>query len=149
LGDYPGENHGISFKNKSEKLRAVQGRYHVAAAGDLSVIAALIKSPAFKLSDIIALIKMDKPNKVLIDYWSKFDLRSESEEYKIPIYYILGENDWQTPYIISEKYFKTINAPRKKLYLIPDAGHMAMIDQPDKFFDILAEIRNEEGRKQL
>ena len=92
-------------------------------------------------------MKMDKPNKEMINYWCKFDLRSESEEYKTPIYYILGENDWQTPYIISEEYFKTINAPRKKLYLIPDAGHMAMIDQPNLFFDTLVEIRNEESRK--
>ena len=92
-------------------------------------------------------MKMDKPNKEIIDYWSKFNLRLESEEYKIPIYYILGENDWQTPYIISEEYFKIINAPRKKLYLIPDAGHMTMVDQPKLFFDTLVDIRNEEGSK--
>lgn len=146
LGDYPGDSYGISFKNKSAKLRVIQGRYHLAVTGNFSLILAFMKSPTFKLSDITALMKMDKPNKELINYWCKFDLRSELEEYKTPIYYILGEDDWQTPYIISEEYFKTINAPRKKLYLIPDAGHMAMMDQPNLFFDILAEIRNEEGR---
>ncbi|AOR25126.1 alpha/beta fold hydrolase [Clostridium taeniosporum] len=140
LGDYPGNNHGIGFKKKSEKLRAVQGKYNLAANGNLSAIISLIKSPIFKLSDITALIKMDKVNKELIEFWSKFDIRSESIEYKVPIYYVLGKNDWQTPYVIAQEYFKKINAPYKKLYLIPDAGHMTMIDQPNLFFDVLIDI---------
>lgn len=144
LGDYPGDNHGIAFKKKSEKLRAVQGKYNLAANGNLSAIIGLIKSPIFKLSDISALIKMDKPNEEVIEFWSKFDIRSESAEYKVPIYYILGENDWQTPHVIAEEYFKKINAPHKKLYLIPGAGHMTMIDQPNLFFDALVDIGNKE-----
>ncbi|WPC42762.1 alpha/beta hydrolase [Clostridium sp. JS66] len=144
LGDYPGDNHGIAFKKKSEKLRAVQGKYNLAANGNFSAIIGLIKSPIFKLSDISALIKMDKPNEKVIEFWSKFDIRSESAEYRVPIYYILGENDWQTPHVIAEEYFKKINAPHKKLYLIPGAGHMTMIDQPNLFFDALVDISNKE-----
>lgn len=144
LGDYPGDNHGIAFKNKSAKLRAVQGKYNLAVTGNASVILALIKSPIFKLSDIVALMKMDKPNQEVMEFWSTFDLRSESTEYRTPIYYVLGENDWQTPCVISEEYFKTINAPHKKIYLIPDAGHMTMIDQPSSFFNTLVDIRNGE-----
>lgn len=60
----------------------------------------------------------------------------------MPIYYILGENDWQTPYIIGEEYFKKINAPNKKLYLIPGAGHMTMLDKPNLFFDAWIDISN-------
>lgn len=147
LGDYPGNNHGIAFKNKSAKLRAVQGKYNLAVTGNASAFLALINSPIFKLPDIAALMKMDRPNQEVIEFWSTFDLRSESAEYKIPIYYILGKNDWQTPRIISEEYFKTISAPRKKIYLIPGAGHMTMIDQPNLFFDALANIRNGESRR--
>ena len=147
LGDYPGNNHGIAFKNKSAKLRTVQGKYNLAATGNASAILALIKSPIFKLSDITALMKMNKPNNEVIEFWSKFDIRSESAEYKVPIYYILGENDWQTPHIISEEYFKKINAPHKKIYLIAKAGHMTMVDQPNLFFDTLVNIRNGENRR--
>ncbi|WP_434305018.1 alpha/beta fold hydrolase [Clostridium botulinum] len=147
LGDYPGDDHGIAFKKNSEKLRAVQGKYNLAAKGNLSAIIGLIKSPIFKLSDISALIKMDRPNEEIIEFWSKFDIRSESAKYKVPIYYILGENDWQTPYVIAEEYFKEINAPHKKLYLISRAGHMTMIDQPNLFFDALVDISNKEKTK--
>lgn len=144
LGDYPGNNHGINFKKRSEKLRAIQGKYNLAVNWNLSAIFSLIKSPIFKLSDISALIKMDKVNKKIIEFWSKFDIRLESTEYKVPIYYILGKNDWQTPYVIAEEYFKMINAPRKKLHLIPNAGHFTMLDQSNLFFKSLLEIKNEE-----
>lgn len=146
LGDYPGDNHGITFKKKSEKLRTIQGKYNLAAKGNISEIIGLIRSPIFKLSDISALIKMDKANLELLEFWSRFDLNSESVDYKIPIYYILGENDWQTPYVIAEKYFEKINAPNKKLYLIPRAGHMTMVDQPNLFFDALIDISSKEKK---
>jgi len=83
-----------------------------------------------------------KSNEKVIDFLGAFDLNLEPAEYKVPIYYILGGNDWQTPYVIAEKYFNKINAPAKNFYLIPDAGHMTMIDQPDLFFETLLEINN-------
>lgn len=86
-------------------------------------------------------MKMDKVNENIIDFWSKFNLRSESLEYKVPIYYILGENDWQTPYVIAEEYFQKIKAPTKKIFVIPNAGHMTMVDQPNLFFEALSEIK--------
>ena len=60
------------------------------------------------------------------------------------IYYILGGNDWQTPYGIAKEYFNRINDPYKNFYLIPNAGHMTMLDQPQLFFDALLEINNKE-----
>src|SRR6516162_8640216 len=32
---------------------------------------------------------------------------------KVPIYYVFGENDWQTPYVLAQEYFTRINAPYK------------------------------------
>jgi pimeloyl-ACP methyl ester carboxylesterase len=43
-------------------------------------------------------------------------------------------------YVIAQKYFEEINAPNKKIFLIPDTGHMTMMEKPDLFFDALLEI---------
>ncbi|MNV85988.1 hypothetical protein D3C71_1799840 [compost metagenome] len=48
----------------------------------------------------------------------------------MPVYYLLGGNDWQ--------------APNKGLYMIPDAGHMTMMDQPDLFYKALHEVYEKE-----
>ncbi|GGB62814.1 hypothetical protein GCM10011409_44960 [Lentibacillus populi] len=56
----------------------------------------------------------------------------------------MGGNDWQTPYTIAQKYFEEIKAPNKKIFIIPDAGHMTMMEQPDLFFNALSEINSVE-----
>lgn len=146
IGDYPGDKIDNDFMKKCGKVRSIQGKYNLAVKTDLSLFKTVLKSPVFKLSDASALIKGMKANEKVMEFLGTFDLRGESAEYKVPIYYILGSNDWQTPYVIAQEYFNTINAPSKGLYLIPDAGHMTMLDQPDLFFEALLEIYIKEKR---
>jgi len=144
LGDYPGDKLDSEFMKKCGKLRRLQGKYKLAFKISISMIVDTIKSPIFKFSDVLALIKGPKANEEILGFLLPFDLNSESNEYKVPIYYILGGNDWQTPYVIAQDYFNKINAPYKNIYLIPDAGHMTMLDQPQLFFKALLEINNKE-----
>jgi pimeloyl-ACP methyl ester carboxylesterase len=60
----------------------------------------------------------------------------------IPIYYIVGENDRQTPSVLTQAYIQSVHAPYKQIYTIPNAGHMPMVDQPMLFLDVLSEIKN-------
>lgn len=143
LGDYPGDKFDSNFMKKCSKVRKLQGKYNLAVNIGLSICMTAFKSPIFKLSDISALIKAPKANEKILEFLFAFDLKSESEEYKIPIYYILGGNDWQTPYVIAQEYFNKISAPNKKFYLIPNAGHMIMLDQPELFFEALLEINKQ------
>ncbi|WP_245697351.1 alpha/beta fold hydrolase [Paenibacillus oryzae] len=53
--------------------------------------------------------------------------------HEVSIYYILGGNDWQAPYLLAQQYFEEIKAPRKGIHIIPGAGHMTMMDEPDLF----------------
>lgn len=62
-----------------------------------------------------------------------FDLEAMDRHYEVPVYYLLGDQDWQTPYPIAQEYFAGIETPRKQLILIPNAGHNTMIDQPGVF----------------
>lgn len=144
IGDYPGEKFDSSFMKKCGRVRRIQGKYNLAMKISLFFCVAIFKSPIFKLSDIFAMVKASKANKGVLEYLYAFDLKSQLAEYKVPIYYILGKDDWQTPYVIAEKYLNKIQAPDKKLYLIPNAGHMTMIDQPQLFFDALLEINSKQ-----
>jgi pimeloyl-ACP methyl ester carboxylesterase len=144
LGDYPGDKFNSNFMEKCGKLRKLQGKYNLAVKLGLSIGIAAFRSPIFKFSDLSALIKGTKANEKVLESLFLFDLNSQSEEYKVPIYYILGGNDWQTPYVIAEEYFNKINAPYKNFYLIPNAGHMTMLDQPQLFFEALLEVNNKE-----
>jgi len=43
--------------------------------------------------------------------------------FKIPVYFIQGEEDIQTPAVINRRYFEKIIAPEKKFILLPKADH--------------------------
>lgn len=124
--------------------RKLQGKYGLAGKSDLPVFITAFKSPIFKLSDLFALSKGLKANSKVHEFLEDFDLMAESSDYQVPVYYILGENDWQAPYIIAEEYFTKINAPHKKLFIIPNAGHRIMMDQTNLFSDALLQIFNNE-----
>jgi pimeloyl-ACP methyl ester carboxylesterase len=144
IGEYPGNEFNNKFMKKCGKIRRIQGKYKLAAKMDLSIFITAFKSPIFRFSDLSALIKGSKANEKVLEFLGDFDLKSESADYQVPIYYISGGNDWQVPYVIAKEYFNEINAPNKKFYLIPNAGHMTMLDQPKMFFNALLEINNRE-----
>lgn len=141
IGDYPGENFDSNFLKSIKKLRHLQEKYKLAVAPTLGLILLAFKSPIFKLSDIRALKNGMKSNKNLFNYLCKFDLYAYPSNYDVPMYYILGGDDWQTPYVLAEKYYEIVKAPNKKFFKIPNAGHLTMIDQPELFFDVMKEIR--------
>lgn len=144
VGDYPGEkiNFNDDFLKKCLKVRRLQAKYDLAVKFGLPIWVTAFRSPVFKWTDIPAFLKGHKANGKVREFMGGFNLKAESADYEVPIYYILGGNDWQTPYVIAQEYFNRINAPHKKLFEIPDAGHMTMLDQPDLFFIALLEINN-------
>lgn len=146
IGDYPGEKIVLNNEllKKCSKVLKLQKKYNLADRHDWAVFFQALKSPIFKISDISAYLKGLKANKKVLEELAEYDLTSEPADYKVPIYYISGGDDWQVPYVIAQKYFEQINAPRKKFFLIPNAGHMLMVDQPKLFCDTLLEIYSAE-----
>ncbi len=146
IGEYPGSRISFDkeFLKKCGKLRKLQGKYKLGAKIDIAIFLAVFKSPIFRLSDIAAFIKLKSANEKVYPYLGAFNLHTESPEYKLPIYYILGRNDWQAPHSIAENYFSEIIAPNKNIYVIPNAGHMVMMEQPQLCFEAIADIYNKE-----
>lgn len=149
IGEYPGSKivFDRAFLQKCETVRKLQGQYNLALKIDFAIWLAALTSPIFKLSDISSFKKGLQANQQVLAYLADFDLTAESAEYLVPVYYLLGGNDWQAPFIIAEKYFADISAPDKKLYIIPDAGHTLMMDQPQLCFEALSDIHSRGEQK--
>lgn len=142
LGDYPGEQLDTQWVKKSLQLRKLQGKYHLTMKSHVSPLKTLLTSPLFHFSDLSALIKGNKANKELVAFLGNFDLNAYPAEYNVPLYYIVGEQDWQTPVALTQDYVQRITAPEKKIFIIPNAGHMPMVDQPTLFLRLLRDIKN-------
>nr|WP_144938485.1 alpha/beta hydrolase [Aneurinibacillus sp. XH2] len=70
----------------------------------------------------------------------EFDLPALGTQYQAPVFYIHGERDWQTPYSLAKQFFLHIEAPLKRFCSVPDAGHVTMLDQKEKFNDVILDI---------
>jgi pimeloyl-ACP methyl ester carboxylesterase len=59
------------------------------------------------------------------------DLPALGTKYKLPMYFVQGEDDLLTLPSVTRGFYDSLHAPRKKLVMVPDAGHdpnFAMID---------------------
>ena len=141
IGEYTVEGtFDIRTYQKMGKVRKLQGKYHLAAKFDKSMIRMFRESPIMGMADIFPFLAGVTVNMQVMKELMSFDLKSKGMEYQVPVYYVLGENDQQTPVEISMAYFDEISAPDKKLYLIKNAGHIVMIDNMDDYRAAVCEI---------
>lgn len=140
IGEYPVATFDAATYRKMGKIRSLQGKYHLAAKFDKNMIRMFRKSPIMGMADIFPFIASMVVNMQVMKELMSFDLKSKGVEYQVPVYYVLGENDQQTPIEISIAYFNEIEAPDKKLYLIKNAGHAAMIDNLNDYRAAICEI---------
>lgn len=139
LGEYPPDDARKLLK-LIRKVQKVKETY-APGSGMKELIKIGFASPHFKPHDLIGLLLMSKTNYYLILKLLKFDIYKYGSHYKVPVYYILGEQDTITPTVLAKEYFKTIEAPYKSLTVIPNTGHNPMYEQPEAFADALKEVR--------
>jgi len=98
------------------------------------------KSPIMTSEDEIQLSQSEEFNRKLVDeVFIGYDI-GNVKEYQVPVYYVLGRHDEWTTSTIAAEYFETIQAPKKGLYWIEDAGHLPDTDNPSAFFKAIKEI---------
>lgn len=140
IGEYPCITMDMAACRKMGKVRKLQVKYHLAMDFDKNMIKLFLHSPITGLRDIFPFLTGMIVNMQVMKELMSFDLRGKGAEYEVPVYYVLGEHDQQTPVEISKAYFNEIAAPDKKLYLIKNAGHCAMLDNVDDYRAVVCEI---------
>lgn len=139
IGQYPENTYNKQMMKKIQKVRILQGKYKI-GMDFIPIIKTLLKSPIFQFSDILSVVKGMSKNKQLFEYLFSHNLENELNNYKIPVYYIVGARDFQAPNTIAKSYFNKISAPNKEIFTIEDAGHFMMLEQPKLFAEALSEI---------
>ncbi len=146
IGEYPTEYFDMNTYRKMGQIRSLQGKYGLAQSFNKTVIDLWRRSPIMGMKDLIPFMAGISVNMQLMSELMSFDLRKRGNCYRVPVYYVLGEKDSQTPIEISVKYFDKLQAPDKKLYLIPDAGHAPMLDNVEEYRKVVGEIAEKAGK---
>ena len=140
IGEYPVDYFDMQVYKKMGMVRKLQGKYNLAMSFDKSMIRIFMKSPIMGLRDILPFLTGIMVNMQVMSDLMSFDLRQKGVAYQVPVYYVLGENDQQTPVELGKKYFDEIKAPVKKMYLIKNAGHCPMLDNTVDYRNAIFEI---------
>ena len=128
-----------TYRKKVTELQKYQAKYKLAMGNDL--IIPLLTSPYYTLGDLrfVLVADVSAQGDLMRFCVEEFDVYDYGLSYSVPVYFIMGENDYQTPYTLAEELFAQISAPDKEFFPIPDAGHSPMIDNKDEFARVLLE----------
>ncbi len=82
----------------------------------------------------------------LIKVWPHvdgIDLPNQAKTFKIPVYFLIGRYDYNTPWELSERYFNLLSAPKKKYVWFENSAHAPNYEEPEAFGNELKKIRDD------
>ena len=60
--------------------------------------------------------------------------------FRVPVFFITGENDRVTPAALVTDYTNALNAPMKQAYILKDTGHFAFFTDPHPFTEAVVDV---------
>ncbi len=102
------------------------------------LVSKALYSPDYTLSDLSYFVRRPAPNWFL-NVMHDIDLRKIGYAFDIPIIFMIGTNEWQTPYPLARDYFEQIRAPYKNFIFFEKSSHFPFMSDPDKFVKVLKE----------
>src|SRR5687768_13222013 len=102
-----------------------------------------LSSPIYSLRDLYHLfLGFQWSTTQIYDELMTYDARRLGTRFDVPFFLFQGEGDVITLTELATEYFAEIEAPKKDLALIKDAGHFAAFTQPDQFLtELLTRVR--------
>ncbi|OJT18855.1 hypothetical protein BO221_39780 [Archangium sp. Cb G35] len=67
------------------------------------------------------------------------DLEAQVPRLEVPVWFLLGREDYVTPSELAVRYFDKLEAPRKTLLWFEHSGHSPPFEEPGRFNDILTQ----------
>ena len=123
-------------------IRKYLNKYNMAEDYSFRLIMLAVTSPHYKFNELMYYLNVNTfhYSEPLFNFLDDFNMRDNGANYEIPVFYIMGERDYQTPYPLAKSFFEEISAPHKEFFSVPNASHLTMLDNKDEFNRILIEV---------
>lgn len=69
----------------------------------------------------------------------KINFNTQIPKVSIPVFFLQGKHDFNTPTHLVEQYFLQVEAPKKELIFFENSGHHPMYEEPEKYEKVLIE----------
>jgi pimeloyl-ACP methyl ester carboxylesterase len=67
----------------------------------------------------------------------RVDLFTSVPEIPVPVFFMEGRSDWESPYEIAERYFDAVKAPSKELIWFDRSAHLPNAEERDLFNEVM------------
>ena len=93
-----------------------------------------LRSPEYTLMDAITLAAGSSFSSNSMQYnVLNGEVGDEILEYKVPVFFFVGQHDYTTPHELITEYYHIIEAPQKKIYYFQNAAHFPFFEEPEAF----------------
>ena len=122
------------------------GDFHTAGLWDQYLSYAVEgESPYYTMAEIQGYIPGRDLSSAAIersDLLRGYDLFTMLPAVDIPVHFITGAEDWNTPADLARTYYEFLDAPQKSFTEIEEAAHMLLYDQPVVWEETLIKIKD-------
>jgi len=100
----------------------------------------------------LALLQAQKPpSKAFVLSWSRrwlplfaeasaVNLSEKVDSIRCPVFFFIGQKDYQTHFKITQDFFQTVKAEKKELFWFTNSGHNLNLAEPNKLQEIIISI---------
>lgn len=68
------------------------------------------------------------------------NLLSQVKSVKVPVYFLMGKHDYNTPNELVKEFYESLHAPLKELIIFDDVAHLLPFEDPDSFYKTMCQI---------
>lgn len=105
------------------------------------IIKEMLKAPEYTLRDSLGYFQgtVFTIKSLWVEIIEKIDLVKDARKFSVPVYFIVGRYDYNTPFELAEQYFKKIHAPKKEFIWFEKSAHSPNFEEPEKFDEVMIE----------
>lgn len=97
----------------------------------------MLRSTEYKFKDHLNYLGYKAYPHVINEEMPRFKAENVGCEYNIPVYYIEGDEDIQTPYVLAQELYEKTVAPDKAFYTLKNCAHCWDLDAPEQMAEIM------------
>jgi pimeloyl-ACP methyl ester carboxylesterase len=98
----------------------------------------MLRSPEYSILDTLALaLGFDAVSSQMWPEMGKIDFTVQATKLEVPVYFFTGRYDYNTPFVLTERYFDLLDAPQKEIIWFEESAHFMNVSDPDRFQHML------------
>jgi pimeloyl-ACP methyl ester carboxylesterase len=102
------------------------------------LLSSVLKAPEYSLRDKLHMFLGSRDTFPLVyPQLAGINLEAQVPRLEMPVWFMLGREDYVTPSEIAARYFERLEAPRKTLLWFEHSGHSPQFEEPGKFNSVL------------